>query len=204
MIVGLTGGLATGKSLVAGELKRLGAHIIDADLIAREVVEPGCPAYNDIVKEFGPGVVRPDGKLDRKALGNIVFTDPAALDRLNNITHPRIRERIREEAERHEAEGDALIVLDVALLIEMGVKYQVKKIIVVAAEKEQQIERAMKRDGLSREEAERRLSCQMDIKEKLEYADYVIDNSTTREAALSQTRALFEELIGQKNVKKGT
>lgn len=204
MIVGLTGGLATGKSLVAGELKRLGAHIIDADLIAREVVEPGCPAYNDIVKEFGKSVVLPDGRLDRKALGNIVFHDRAALDKLNDITHPRIRERIGEEVKRHEAEGDRLIVLDVALLIEMGVKYHVEKIIVVAAEKEQQIERAMQRDGLSREEAQKRLSCQMDIKEKLEFADYVIDNSTTREAALEQTRALFDELTGLKNVKKVT
>lgn len=204
MIVGLTGGIATGKSLVAGELKRLGAHIIDADMIAREVVEPGKPAYCDIVKEFGPGVVKADGTLDRKAIADIVFGDKAALDKLNSVTHPRIRERIHKEAKRLSTGRDALVVLDVALLIEMGVKYEVEKIIVVSAEKEQQIARVMKRDGLTREAALKRLSCQMDIKEKLKYADYIIDNSTTMEAALEETRALFDKLTGQKNVKKGT
>lgn len=202
MIVGLTGGIATGKSLVASELKRLGAFVIDADRIAREVVEPGRPAYADIVREFGKGVLKADGSLDRKALAGIVFSDRAALERLNAITHPRIRERIREEAERLSAEGASLIVLDVALLIEMGVKYEVEKIIVVAAERKQQIERTMMRDGLTAEEAERRLSCQMDIKEKLGYADYVIDNSGTKEATLERTRELFEEL--RKNIKKVT
>lgn len=204
MIVGLTGGIATGKSLVAGELKRLGAHIIDADLIAREVVEPGKPAYNEIVREFGPAVLKPDGSLDRKALADIVFCNKTALDRLNSITHPRIRERIHEEAERLSADGDALVVLDVALLIEMGVRYEVEKIIVVFAEKEQQVERLMKRDNLTRDEAEKRLCCQMDIKEKLKYADYVIDNSTTMAAALEETRAVYNQLTALKNVKKGT
>jgi dephospho-CoA kinase len=204
MIVGLTGGIATGKSLVAGELKKCGARIIDADLIAREVVEPGKPAYNDIVKEFGPAVLLPDGTLDRKALGHAVFSDRAALDKLNNITHPRIRERIKEEARRISAQGNSLIVLDVALLIEMGVKYEVEKIIVVFAGKEQQIERLMERDNLTRVEALKRLSCQMDINEKLKYADYVIDNSGTRDKTIEQARELFSELEGLKNIKKRT
>lgn len=194
MIVGLTGGIATGKSLVASELRRLGARIIDADCIAREIVEPGKPAYEDIIKEFGRAVLKPDGTLDRKALAAVVFKDKAALQRLNAITHPRIRERIREEAARLSEDGNALVVLDIALLIEMGVKYDVEKIIVVAAEREQQLERAMRRDRLTLDEAERRLSCQMDIKEKLKYADYVIDNSGTMEATLERTRELFEEL----------
>jgi dephospho-CoA kinase len=204
MIVGLTGGIATGKSLVAGELKRLGAHIIDADRIAREIVEPGKPAYDDIVKEFGAAVLRPDATIDRKALGRAVFSDPAALEKLNSITHPRIRERIKEEARRLSAEGDQLIVLDIALLIEMGVKYEVEKIIVVYAETEQQLERLMKRDNLTRDEALKRLSCQMDIKEKLKYADYVIDNSGQLDKTIEQTRALFSELEGLKNIKKVT
>lgn len=204
MIVGLTGGIATGKSIVAGELKRLGAHIIDADKIAREIVEPGKPAYNDIVKEFGPGMLQPDGTLDRKALGKTVFSDHAALEKLNSITHPRIRERIREEAARLSAESDGLIVLDIALLIEMGVRYEVEKIIVVYAEAEQQIQRLMKRDSLTHGEALKRLSCQMDIKEKLKYADYVIDNSGQLDKTIEQTRALFRELEGLKNIKKGT
>ncbi len=202
MIVGLTGGIATGKSLVASEMKRLGAHVIDADSVAREVVEPGKPAYKEIIREFGRAVLKPDGTLDRKALADIVFKDKAALERLNAITHPRIRERIREEAARLSEGGNGLVVLDVALLIEMGVRYEVEKIIVVAAGREQQLERAMKRDGLTADEAERRLSCQMDIKEKLKYADYVIDNSGTKESTLERTRELFEEL--KKNIKKVT
>jgi dephospho-CoA kinase len=203
MIVGLTGGIATGKSVVADELRRLGAHIIDADKIAREVVEPGKPAYDEIVKEFGTGVLEPGGALDRKALGRIVFSDPAALEKLGSITHPRIRERIKEEARRLSAQGDSIIVLDVALLIETGVKYEVEKIIVVFAEKEQQIQRLMDRDGLSRLEAEKRVSIQMDIKEKLKYADYVIDNSGAKDWTIEQTRALYNELEGLKNIIKG-
>lgn len=204
MIVGLTGGIATGKSLVAGELKRCGAAVIDADRISREIVEPGKPAYNDIVKEFGPGIIQPDGTVDRKALGNIVFCDPVALDRLNSITHPRIRERIREEAGRLSADGDAIVVLDIALLIEMGVRYEVEKIIVVYCDDEQQVQRLMERDNLTRVEAQKRLSCQMDIKEKLKYADYVIDNSGPMDKTIEQARALYGELKGLKNIKKGT
>lgn len=204
MIIGLTGGIATGKSLVAGELNRCGAAVIDADRIAREVVEPGEPAYNDIVKEFGASVLKPDATLDRKALANIVFRDRAALDKLNNITHPKIRERIREEAARLSADGNAIVVLDIALLIEMGVRYEVEKIIVVYCEAAQQVERLMKRDGLTREEAIKRLSCQMDIKEKLKYADYVIDNSGPMDKTIEQARALYGELARLKNIKKGT
>ncbi|CAG1065967.1 dephospho-CoA kinase [uncultured bacterium] len=204
MIVGLTGGIATGKSLVAGELKKCGAAIIDADRIAREVVEQGKPAYDDIVKEFGRSVLKADGGLDRKTLANIVFNDKAALEKLNQITHPRIRERIREEARRLSAEGERLIVLDVALLIEMGVKYEVEKIIVVYSEAGQQLERLMKRDSLTEAEAKKRLSCQMDIKEKLKYADYVIDNSGAIESTLEQAKELFAELEGLENIKKGT
>ena len=204
MIVGLTGGIATGKSLVAGELKRGGAAVNNADRSSREIVEPGKPAYNDIVKEFGPGIIQPDGTVDRKALGNIVFCDPVALDRLNSITHPRIRERIREEAGRLSADGDAIVVLDIALLIEMGVRYEVEKIIVVYCDDEQQVQRLMERDNLTRVEAQKRLSCQMDIKEKLKYADYVIDNSGTMDKTIEQARALYGELKGLKNIKKGT
>lgn len=204
MIVGLTGGIATGKSLVAGELNRCGAAVIDADRISREIVEPGKPAYNDIVKEFGPGIIKPDGTVDRKALGNIVFCDPVALDRLNSITHPRIRERIREEAGRLSADGDAIVVLDIALLIEMGVRYEVEKIIVVYCDGEQQVQRLMERDNLTRVEAQKRLSCQMDIKEKLKYADYVIDNSGPMDKTIEQARALYGELKGLRNIKKGT
>lgn len=203
MIVGLTGGIATGKSLVAGEMKRLGASVVDADQVARDVVEPGMPAFEEIVREFGPGVVGPDKKLDRKKLGAIVFADRAALKRLNSITHPRIRERMKEEAKRLEAGGRGIVVLDIALLIENGVKYDMDRIMVVYADREQQERRLMGRDGLTREEAQNRLACQMDIKEKLGYADFVIDNSGTVERTLEQTRAAYQKLAAE-TVKKGT
>lgn len=204
MIVGLTGGIATGKSLVTGELRRLGAAVVDADAVAKEVVEPGKPACAEIVEAFGPGVLKPDGSIDRKKLGQVIFSDPAARERLNAITHPRIRERIKEETTHLVNEGAGLIVLDIALLIETGVRYEVDRIVVVYADPAQQVERLMQRDSVSRDEAKKRISCQMDIKEKADYADYVIDNSGTKEETIEQTRALFIELQGQKNIKKGT
>lgn len=204
MIVGLTGGIATGKSLVSGELRRLGATVVDADAIAKEVVEPGRPACAEIAEAFGPGVIKQDGSIDRKKLGQIIFSDPAARERLNAITHPRIRERMKEETTRLVKEGVELIVLDIALLIETGVRYEVDRIVVVYADPAQQAERLMERDSMGLDEAKKRISCQMDIKEKVDYADYVIDNSGTKEDAIEQTRALFIELQGQKNMKKGT
>lgn len=198
MLVGLTGGIATGKSLVSGELRRLGAAVIDADLIAREVVEPGKPAYDEIVAEFGEGVLRPDRTLDRKALGRIVFPDKEALSRLNRITHPRIRARIREEAARARAAGAALVVVDIALLIEGGYAQEVDRVIVVYAGEEAQIERMARRDGLSRQEAAERLSCQMPVKDKVGLAHFVIDNSGPPEAALERTREIFRELTARK------
>lgn len=204
MIIGLTGGIATGKSLVSGELRRLGAAVVDADAIAKEVVEPGRPACAEIAEAFGPGVIKPDGSIDRKKLGQIIFSDPAARERLNAITHPRIRERMKEETTRLVKEGVELIVLDIALLIETGVRYEVDRIVVVYADPARQAERLMQRDSVGRDEAKKRISCQMDIKEKTEYADYVIDNSGTKEETIEQTRALFIELQGQKNIKKGT
>jgi len=202
MIVGLTGGIATGKSLVSAEIKRLGATVIDADVIAREIVEPGKPAYNEIIEAFGEKILNPDATLNRKALGDIVFCNKEALAILNRITHPRIRQRIREEIAR--AGDDELIVVDIALLIEMGFKDEVDSIIVVYADEERQIERVLRRNGLTREEARQRLSCQIPVKEKLGYADYVIENNGNIESAVEQAREVFRALKGAKNIKKGT
>jgi len=192
MIVGLTGGIATGKSLVSGEMERLGARVIDADVIAREIVEPGKPAYDEIVEEFGEGILGPSRSLDRKALGDIVFRDREALGKLNRITHPRIRQRIREEIAK--AREDEIVVVDIALLIETGFIDEVDKVIVVAAVEERQIERMLKRNGLTRQQALQRLSCQLPVKEKLEYADYVIENNGTIEDAMERTREVWREL----------
>ena len=202
MIVGLTGGIATGKSLVSAELKRLGATVIDADVIAREIVEPGKPAYNEIVESFGERVLNPDRTLNRKALGDIVFCDREELGKLNRITHPRIRQRIREELAR--AGEDELVVVDIALLIEMGFRDEVDSVIVVWADEERQIERMLRRNNLTREEARQRLSCQIPVKEKLGYADYVIENNGDIESAVARASEVFMALKGAKSVKKGT
>lgn len=203
MIVGLTGGIATGKSLVSAEFKRLGARVIDADEIAREVVEPGKPAYEDIIKEFGSGVLRSDGAIDRKALAERVFSDKEALAKLNGITHPRIRRRIREEIAR--AGGGELIVVDIALLLEGSFKDEVDKVVVVYADEEKQIERLKKRNGASKEEALQRLASQMPLKEKLRYADYTIDNNGAVEEAITRAREVFRDLSSTlKNSKKAT
>ncbi|MBW7957375.1 MAG: dephospho-CoA kinase [Deltaproteobacteria bacterium] len=203
MIIGLTGGIATGKSLVSAEFKRLGARVIDADEIAREVVEPGKPAYGEIIEEFGSSVLNSDGTIDRKALAERVFSDKEALSKLNKITHPRIRERIREEIAG--AGEDELVVLDVALLIEGPLKDEVDRIVVVYADEEKQIERLEKRNGASREDALRRLASQMPVREKLKFADYVIDNNGEVGETLSKARELFVEFTGAaKTGKKGT
>lgn len=202
MIVGLTGGIATGKSLVSTEFKRLGAIVIDADVIAREIVEPGKPAYKEIAETFGKKVLNPDGSINRKALGDIVFCDKGELAKLNRITHPEIRRRIREEVAK--AGKDELVVVDIALLIEMGFKDEVDSIIVVWADEDKQIERMLKRNNLTREEALHRLSCQIPVKDKLVYADYVIENNLDTGSAIEQAREVFKALKGAKSVKKGT
>lgn len=202
MIVGLTGGVASGKSLVSKELKRLGAHIIDADVIAREVVRPGEDAYNEIVREFGPSVLNGDGTIDRKKLGSIVFSDEEKRKRLNAITHPRIRQRIHDEIDGVEKKDrGALIVLDIALLIEGGLYNNYRKldsVIVVYADEAAQIERLKGRDSLTEEEARKRVAAQMPLKEKLKYADYTINNNGTVEETIGQTRELFRLLKTRK------
>lgn len=198
MTVGLTGGIASGKSLVAGELERLGARIVDADLVAREVVRPGTRAHGEIVEAFGPGVLLENGEIDRKTLGSIVFSDPVKLQRLNAITHPAIRERIRELVSGIERDDpEALIVVDAALLIEGGLYREMSRVIVVYADERNRIERLVKRDGLTPEEAKKRIACQMPLKEKREYADYVIDNNGEAKETLEKVREVYRELAGK-------
>ena len=195
MTVGLTGGIASGKSLVAGELERLGARIVDADLVSREVVRPGTPAHAGIVEAFGPEVLLEDGGIDRKKLGSIVFSDPRKLEVLNSITHPRIRERIRElVSEARRADPSALIVIDAALLIEGGLYREMSKVIVVYADEKTQAERLARRDRITPEEAQKRIRSQMPLKEKLKYADYVIDNNGEPESTLERVREVYGEL----------
>ncbi|MFQ5466219.1 MAG: dephospho-CoA kinase [Thermodesulfobacteriota bacterium] len=195
MLVGLTGGVASGKSLVTEEFKRLGAHVIDADLIAREVVEPGSPAFRRITEAFGPEVIAPDGTLRRRHLASLVFGDPERLKRLNEITHPPIRRRIEEEVARTAAlHPGEVVVIDAALLIENGLHKRVSRVVVVFAPEAEQVKRLITRDGLTEEEARGRLASQMPLSEKSSLADFVIDNSGDPDRTRARARAVFKEL----------
>lgn len=197
-VFGLTGGIGAGSTLVAGILRELGALVIEADQVSREVVARGTDAFRQIVDAFGPEVLRPDGTLDRRALGRFVFRDPAARGRLNAITHPEIRRRIREQVERLAAERpDAVVILDIPLLLDTAGRevFSLDGVIVVRATREQQIGRLMARDGLTREEAAARLAAQRPVEEKAAEADYVIDNSGSVEETRRQVQALWASLL---------
>ncbi len=191
LLVGLTGGIATGKSVVADMLAELGAHVIDFDVLARRVVEPGEPAWQDIVDHFGPEVLNYDRSIDRRRLGKIVFADHSERAVLERLTHPRIRQEfVREVRAFNAREPDRIVVAVVPLLVEGGLESRFDHVVVVFATEEQQIERLMRRDGLDRDAARARLDAQLPIEEKVPNADTVIDNS----GSLEDTRHQVEEL----------
>jgi dephospho-CoA kinase len=195
--IGLTGGIGSGKTLVARLFKDFGAAIVDADAIAREVTAPGGPAYERIVAAFGPGVVHADGTLDRKALGDRIFPDATARRRLNALTHPHIRRRMSEEASRlGSLPGVEVIVLDIPLLLETtdGRDLGLDGIVVVDADDNVRVGRLVARDGLSEADARRRLAAQMPLREKLARADWVIDNNGSPDHTREQVRILWETL----------
>jgi|ERR1043165_1051357 dephospho-CoA kinase len=193
--VGLTGSIAVGKSFVLGVLRELGARTVDADQIARECVEPGTPGLTAVVKEFGAGVLNPDGLLDRAKLGAVVFAEETKREKLNSILHPFIITRQDEIMRQWEIETPkAIAVVDAALMIESGGYQRFDKLIVVHCEPEIQIQRLMKRNTLSREEAERRVKAQMPQEEKMKYADYLIDTSEDFQNTRKQVEELWREL----------
>lgn len=178
MNIGLTGGIAAGKSTVSRMLTDRGAALVDLDQIAREVVTPGQAALRLIAERFGPEVLNADGTLNRAKLGEIVFSDEAERKALEAITHPAIRARMLERMEAFRSERpERLVVVDVPLLYESGLQSYFEQIMVVYVPRSVQLERLMKRNGLSEEEANRRIGAQMDIEEKKRMADIVIDNS---------------------------
>ncbi len=196
MLVGLTGGVATGKSLVAAELKRLGAYIIDADIIARQILFPGEEVYKKVVNEFGSAIVLASGEIDRKKLGAIVFNDKAAIARLNRLTHPVIVRRMKDEAEALlEKEPSALVIFDAPLLIEVGLHKEVERVVVVSCSREEQIRRLTYRDGLTEQEAASRIESQIPLHLKEAHADQLIENNSTVEALLERTAELYAKLI---------
>jgi len=198
-VVGLTGGIASGKSMVSKILRSLGAHIVDADIIARELVKPGFPAWKEIVEKFGKHILLPDGNINRSLLGQIIFQDPEKRQILNSILHPRIIEEAKRQIEELvKKHPDDLIVFDAALLIELGAHQLVDRVILVYVPVEIQIERLMKRDGLTREEALQRINAQMPGEEKRKFADYIIDASGSEEDVRRQTEKIFSEILHRK------
>ncbi|PPF12372.1 dephospho-CoA kinase [Rathayibacter sp. AY1G1] len=194
-LVALTGGIASGKSTVARRLAEHGAVVVDADVLAREVVEPGEPALAAIAERFGPSVIRADGALDRPALGAIVFSDAAARADLNAITHPAVTLRSqRLFAEAAEADPAAVVVYDVPLLAEGRGAGEFDEVVVVHAPQHLRIERLVALRGLTEEEARARVSSQASDEERLALADVVIDSSGTLEETLARTDALWERL----------
>jgi dephospho-CoA kinase len=186
-LVGLTGGIATGKSTFAAALRALGVPVVDADQLARAVVVKGAPALAEVAAAFGPGVLAPDGGLDRKALAAVVFADPAARRRLEAITHPAIRRAMEAETARLAAAGHDLAFYDAPLLFEVGLEPAMALVVVVFAPPDAQVARLMARDGLAPPEAEARLAAQLPVAEKAARADVVVDN--TDAAAPLQAKA---------------
>ena len=193
--VGLTGGIAVGKSTVVSMFEALGAVCFDADRIAREVVEPGRPALRAVVDEFGESVLGADGALDRAALGRIVFADAARRARLEAILHPPIiAEQDRLAREAGGRDPDAVVIVDAALMIESGGYRRFDALIVVHCDAATQLDRLMRRSGLSRDEALARIGAQMPQAEKLRYADYAVDTSGTLDDVRPQVEAVWAEL----------
>lgn len=190
--VGLTGGIGSGKSAVAGLLAGHGAVIVDADLLARRAVEPGTPGLARIVEEFGPGVLTPEGELNRPMLGGIVFSDPRARERLNAIVHPEVR-RLSAAAERA-ADPGAIVVHVIPLLVETGQQELFDLIVVVDVDTATQLRRVAERDGLDEDQTRARIAAQASRQERLAVADLVIDNSGTFSELAARTSELWERL----------
>jgi dephospho-CoA kinase len=212
-VIVLTGGIASGKSAVSAVLAGMGVPVIDADRVAREVVEPGREAYREIVEAFGRGVLHKDGTIDRERLGRLVFADGEQRKTLERITHPRIGARVADLLAAHAADGAPAVVLDIPLYIETRVRagapesqrfaphLQADAVIVVTADEPAQLERLMTRDGLSREDALARISSQIPLSEKAAHADYVIDNSGTPAETEHRVREVWELVL--KGPKRG-
>lgn len=203
LLVGLTGGLATGKSTVSAIFASLGCVILDADRLAREVVEPGQPALAAIAREFGLEVLQPDGTLDRKRLGTVVFADAERRRRLEAITHPAIRERFLTRLAELEAQGfEGIVIWDAPVMIETGGHQGMDRLVVVVTDIATQRARALGRDG-DPADAERRIASQMPLTDKAALADFVIDNSGDRAATEARTREVHAALLADLRARAG-
>jgi dephospho-CoA kinase len=195
--VGLTGGIAAGKSAVGRLFRELGAGVVDADEVAREVVERGSEGLAEVVDAFGSGVLAADGSLDRKKLGAIVFDEPELRKKLEGITHPRIAARSMQLMAAIAARGERLAVYEAALLVENGSYRMMQALVVVAAHEPTQIARVMSRDGLDEPGARARIAAQLPLEKKIAVADFVIWNDGTREELAAKVRDVHEALLAR-------
>lgn len=194
LLIGLTGGIASGKTVVAREFMQLGAYVIDADKLAHKVMQKGEPAYNNIVECFGERILDTNRCIDRTKLAELVFANEASLDKLNKIVHPLVLEEEKRRIAKIVAQDDkAIIIVDVPLLIEVRHYEDMDKVIVVAATEKKQIQRLLIK-GLTEAQAEARIAAQLPLADKLKYADFVIDNNGVLEETYAQVREVFVKL----------
>ncbi|KAF0994187.1 dephospho-CoA kinase [Geobacillus sp. TFV-3] len=193
LTIGLTGGIASGKSTVSAMMRELGLPVIDADEAARAVVRPGEDAYRQIVAAFGPGILQTNGEIDRAKLGAIVFNDEEERKKLNAIVHPAVRQKMLEEKEALVRSGAKTVVLDIPLLFESGLTSWVDKVLVVYVDDDIQLRRLMERNGFTEEEARARIRAQWPLAEKMKRADAVINNNGTREETRRQLLAILKQ-----------
>lgn len=196
LLVGLTGGIGSGKSLAASLFKELGAYIIDADQVCKDLVQPGKIALNEIVDNFGNSILSPDGNLDRKKLSEIVFHDPKKKFILEHILHPRVFEAEQKDyLEISSKDPLAIVIIDAALLIESNNYKQVDKVVVIRSDKESQIQRVLSRSTLNVDEIVARMENQMSLAGKIDYADFVLDNLNTEKDLRRNVQELYTKLL---------
>jgi len=195
LLVGITGGMGSGKTLAAAIFLEFGAHILDADTICRKLVEPGQPALKEISESFGENIINEFGNLDRKKLAQVIFFDSKKKKELENILHPRVFEFEKLKYKNIcQKDPKALVIIDAALLIESGNYMRMDKVIVVNTDRKTQIERVMARSSLERDEVIARIDNQMPIKEKIKYADFVLDNFSDKISLRKKVKDLYEKL----------
>lgn len=193
LVIGLTGGIASGKSTVANYLKEKGLTVIDADIEARLAVEIGEPAYYKIIETFGEEILQVDKKIDRVKLGHIIFNDEEKRKQLNGIVHPEVRKRMNDKKEEGIKRGEKIIVLDIPLLFESKLTYMVDKTLLVYVDEEIQLKRLMVRNQLSKEDALARINAQMPLKDKIKLADEVVNNNGTLEETFAQVEQILSK-----------